>query len=126
MLYSGFAHGRAGQPIDVTMNDLTFRFSFIDDGTRAARFATNVLSPKSVELQLFNFVSPIGVGLVEPIHLGQIGGRSVHLMFTVYGNTENPVKMLFCTFLQDITPAKEVGVPAAEASHGAVAVPSHG
>jgi len=40
----------------------------------AFRFATNVLSPKSVELQLFNFVSPIGVGLVEPIHLGQIGG----------------------------------------------------
>jgi hypothetical protein len=101
VLYTGLAHAKTGDPLEVTMLDLTFRFTFIDAGGPTPRIATNVLGPKALELQLYNFTSPLGVGFTEPLHIGSIAGRNLYLMMTVYAIGNTPVKTVFCTFLQD-------------------------
>jgi hypothetical protein len=83
------------------MADLTFRFTFIDGGSGAPRFTTNAMGPKGLELQLYNFMSPLGVGITEPLPVGQLAGRNIYILFTAYGVTDTPVKLVFCTFLQD-------------------------
>jgi hypothetical protein len=99
VMYSGLAHATVGQPLDVYIQDLMFRFSFIDEG--ATRIETNVIGSKSLEFKLFSFTSPLGTGFTEPFFLGQIGGRNTYIMLTVIGVGSSGVKVVFCTFLQD-------------------------
>jgi hypothetical protein len=101
VVFTGFVHVKTGWPLDVTVEDLTFRFTFVDSGKATANFSMKLLNPKLLELQLVDFVSPVGAGLLEPVQLGTFGGVPMYLLFTVYALTNSPVKLLFTTFLQD-------------------------
>ena len=101
VVYSGFVHAKVGWPVNVTVQDLTFRFTFNDSGKPSASFTTKILNPKTIEFELFDFVSPFGTGLLDPLPLGHLSGVPLYFLFTVYAPQNSPVKLLFCTFLED-------------------------
>lgn len=101
VVYSGFVHAKVGSPVVVTVQDLTFRFTFNDSGKPTPSFTPKAPNPKTVEFELRDFVSSLGTGIVDPLSLGQLNGVPFYLLFTVYALQGTPVKLLFCTFLQD-------------------------
>jgi hypothetical protein len=84
VLYSGVAHFKAGFPLDVYIEDLTFQFNFLDDASGTPQISTHSSEPKKLALTLSNFNSPMGNGLMEPFYLGQFRGFNIYMLFTVY------------------------------------------
>ena len=87
---SGSVISYEAQPIEFTLgegpNPIRSKFVFIhDENDKSARIELSVLEDnKLLVINLFNFNSPIGIGNITPISVGQLTNRKLYLNFNVY------------------------------------------
>ena len=94
-----------------TMGDqrerVSYEFVFADDeADKTARVTLTAITPDLGRLTLYNFDNALGMGYVDPIGVGTIGGRVLKLSFVVH--TIGAGRLLSYTFLLDELPTATI------------------
>lgn len=89
---SGCMHTFDKSNLTLRLDDLTFHFQFARDKEKQ-RLESEPKSEKSLFFKVFNFDSPLGTGLIDPILLGKYKKRQLYLIFTVYSIGEGGQKL---------------------------------
>lgn len=70
-----------------------------EDGKYISNRHSKVISPNELEFNLSDWKIPTGVALPDPLDIGSIGGRELHLLIRIYGNNANDSRMISYTWL---------------------------
>ncbi len=83
LLTSGIVHVESEDPIVISIDNLTFIFSFKNDES-GPRYTGNY-EGNTLNFDLFNHKNALGEGILTPIEVATMNGRP--LSFTYYANT---------------------------------------
>lgn len=99
VIRSGSVFTFGNQPVSISVFDLTYTFTFLhDDKPQRLEVAQN--TGKAVTFNVFNFSSPLGTGLMDPVEVGKLGGNPLFLVFLVHSLDKTKSQLLHYTFFQ--------------------------
>lgn len=91
VLTSGIAFSSSGTPIEISVDDVTVSFIFIDDNEdNKTRLNTKVINDKEVNIKLINFNNSLAQGKVIPTPLMYTDYFNIYFSYMV--NTLNKEK----------------------------------
>jgi hypothetical protein len=101
VLSSGTIVGVFGQPIEFKIGSLKFIFEFEDDSTKPNKTLVKVPlgDTKMLKLVFYNFNNNLGVGNIQPLSIGTIGGKRLFLNYRVYFLSHDSGKTIHYSFL---------------------------
>ena len=87
------------EPIDFTLENLLYRFRFVDDATKVQNFLeAQQLTATGIELIFYNFNNSLGIGNKEPLPVGWLNNRNLYLNYRVYALQSGLGKLIHFTW----------------------------
>lgn len=87
-------------PVDFLIENLLFRFQFMDDPTREQNKleAVQMDGRNGIQLNFYNFNNSLGTGNREPLPLGWINNRTLYLNYRIYALQSGLDKLIHFTW----------------------------
>ena len=100
IISSGTIVANHAEPIEFTINGLTFIFEFLSDLEQKTPIVKkDVIDKKALKFTLINFDNSLGHRNTLPISLATIDGRKLFINYGIYSMSDTTGKIFHYTFL---------------------------